>query len=1013
MKRTSFRHYDLSQSDRKNLNISVFKGVDYSAQKFLIADDRAMDLLNYIYKDGCIQKRNGLEVIANADKIKYIDYYDTEEEIKENTNNFNGLWQFLAEDKEVHIIAHIGKLLFEIKDIDDIDKIKINPFKIEEIQSENGEKIPVCYEFLDEKTTAYIGDNKLWFFGGNKYMCLRYLSSSEIQFFEVENSALASVPTTTISITYNDSISGGHRSSLDKVNLLTQWRKNKLLSGTGKNENVEVQTKYYEYDLDSPIIACDEEDYKNITLLLKTRGVLASGLTIENPSETEWRVLYCPTDLTLDEEENRYIFYYAGTEISNPPFIELDKDIYELVKGKYIFAFFREKNTSNTQSIKRIASTILGTPLITKPILPYFDIDNVEHEQITFSDEYSAGVLGYLDNVGNVNKNGKVILFKDFKPESGSENNITITFPCYEKSNADKINKCRFGINFGANNSHNRLFVSGNKDYPNCDWYSGVISGDDITNGNYGYFEDTSQNYYGNSQNAVVGYDIVSNNKLLVLKNKNNKEKTIYFRTPQLVEAIDASGNSLLGINESSLYQEEFSRTEGNSSVGGVSFNSITNFNGDTLFLSNEKNIVGLDLEGIIGDNQRYANSRSIYIDNALKNIDLTKAWIWSNNKYLLLVLEDKIFITHYQTKTDDQYEWWLMDIKNINAILELDEKIFLGDNKGNLYSLTDSYENIDRYFLKAGDFSLDSEDETKQTLVLNNEVISEIKSDSKSYLSLTNSTNYMQQLATIGNDNNDFKINVDLNCLELCCADFESKKKLLSMFVDNLKLYIGNEEYSIRSFFNENTYLLNDCFKVYGESNEEITLDESFNGKVISQKLNGRYEIVDINQNKSTIRIKDENGDYVVFSKIDESNNEASVGRLEILTSVKAFYISKPLTFGSLNSFKTIWSITLTNDTNIPSELELGIVNNKIPYEKSKTLVSVSKEKLGFDLNELSFHKIDFEKNIVPRTFTFQRILSQLKFTNLIFKNYSNTNSVLCSMSILYTIPFPSYGSN
>ena len=115
----------------------------------------------------------------------------------------------------------------------------------------------------------------------------------------------------------------------------------------------------------------------------------------------------------------------------------------------------------------------------------------------------------------------------------------------------------------------------------------------------------------------------------------------------------------------------------------------------------------------------------------------------------------------------------------------------------------------------------------------------------------------------------------------------------------------------------------------------------------------------------------------------------------------------------GSLDYFKTIWSWTLTNDTGIPSELEVAYANNKIPFETMRTLAKISKDQLGMDFNELNFQKVDLQKNVVPRTYTTQRILSQLKFICFGFRNFNNTNSILSSMSIIYTIPYPSYGGD
>ena len=141
-------------------------------------------------------------------------------------------------------------------------------------------------------------------------------------------------------------------------------------------------------------------------------------------------------------------------------------------------------------------------------------------------------------------------------------------------------------------------------------------------NGNFTYFEDLSYCFYGETDNKIVGYDIVSNDKLLVLKDKSDKETTVYFRTPRLISAISGSGEEQRGLNNEVLYQEVFALVQGNNSVAGVNPNSITNLNGDTLFISDENKIVGLDLEGIVGDNQRYANTRSIYIDEALKRAE-------------------------------------------------------------------------------------------------------------------------------------------------------------------------------------------------------------------------------------------------------------------------------------------------------------------------------------------------------------------------------------------------------
>lgn len=199
--------------------------------------------------------------------------------VKCNGVNFNGLWKFKAEDKKEHIVAHIGNLLYEVNNIDN-NQISFDP--IIAASADSSLTYPYCYEFEDYKSSAFVGENRLWFLGGNKYMCLRFLSTDKGEtqtiLSPVENSNLAPIPTTTIAITYQNSIAGGNRSSLDKTNLLTMWRKNLLVSGTTKDEDEKNKTEYYEYTLDAPLICKDTiKDMANFSITIEERGVIDNG----------------------------------------------------------------------------------------------------------------------------------------------------------------------------------------------------------------------------------------------------------------------------------------------------------------------------------------------------------------------------------------------------------------------------------------------------------------------------------------------------------------------------------------------------------------------------------------------------------------------------------------------------------------------------------------------------------------------------------------------------------------
>ena len=88
----------------------------------------------------------------------------------------------------------------------------------------------------------------------------------------VEESDLVQIPTTTILITYADALTS-RRTSLDKVNLLTKWRKNMLLSGIGKEETSITSTNF-DYTLDSPMIFEKESDITDFSMEIQERGEL-------------------------------------------------------------------------------------------------------------------------------------------------------------------------------------------------------------------------------------------------------------------------------------------------------------------------------------------------------------------------------------------------------------------------------------------------------------------------------------------------------------------------------------------------------------------------------------------------------------------------------------------------------------------------------------------------------------------------------------------------------------------
>lgn len=257
----------------QTLEIREFSGLDTASPLLQVDAKRAIDILNMIRLDEkSVQSRKPWEQIGEAPEFTYnkkelVNGVETWVEI-ENPRQFNGLWDFTGEDGKNHVIAHIGNILFELDGIGQgksFQDIKFYPL-VETIK-ENGEEYTTAIELVNDKTKAVASGNRLYIMGGLKYLCLRFNKNG--CFLDiVEDSELVYVPVTSTGGTYTDS-PVNQRTQLDKVNLLSSKRKNKLLSGTLlEGNNVVRTTRFFEYSLDADIDDFDD----SLEIELKYKG---------------------------------------------------------------------------------------------------------------------------------------------------------------------------------------------------------------------------------------------------------------------------------------------------------------------------------------------------------------------------------------------------------------------------------------------------------------------------------------------------------------------------------------------------------------------------------------------------------------------------------------------------------------------------------------------------------------------------------------------------------------------
>ena len=227
-------------SSRNVFTTGSFAGVDFQEAETRLANNNARDILNVIYKNGIDQTRDPWEQIAKADA------------------RVNCFIRFKAEDGQVHLVAHIGKFLYECfrigKNFSFLDALFV---KISNT------------ELVDYRSRMFVSGKRLYILGGNKYYLLR-INGNSYELVEVEDSPYTYIPVTTIGITYKDSPVSA-REGLDDVNLMTQWRKNKCVSGTYIDTGTNVRTsRFWEFTLDTSVKPKTKANLNNMEVVISS-----------------------------------------------------------------------------------------------------------------------------------------------------------------------------------------------------------------------------------------------------------------------------------------------------------------------------------------------------------------------------------------------------------------------------------------------------------------------------------------------------------------------------------------------------------------------------------------------------------------------------------------------------------------------------------------------------------------------------------------------------------------------
>lgn len=253
-------------------------------------------------------------------------------------------------------------------------------------------------------------------------------------------------------------------------------------------------------------------------------------------------------------------------------------------------------------------------------------------------------------------------------PLTDGQDNVSIEFRKTIPKYRDNILKCTLLQVFD-----NRVFFSGNPDYPNTLWHCSL---DDPS-----YCSDLDY-YREGLDNAAIRGIVAGNNNLWVFREPSQANTTVFYHTP----TIDAQYGKIYPSQHSSV------------TIGCVG--KAINFNDDIIFFSER------GMEGISGDitTEQAVAHRSSLVDRKMiaesgyENMILAE---WEG--YLFVFIGDKAFLADSRkTLTNEkhtEYEWFYWELgKRVTCARVERGTLYLGSNDG-IYTLTDTTSDVESWW--------------------------------------------------------------------------------------------------------------------------------------------------------------------------------------------------------------------------------------------------------------------------------------------------------------------------
>lgn len=940
--------------DLQAISINSFLGLDKLNTNNNMPNFHATDMINYLVKDGALQTRSGWEQLIDLTNTK-----DTSNNAV--TGNINNLFSFTYKGTRYYI-AHIGQNIYFV-----------NNFNTDDIKKLTFTKIDTGITIKDRKSLFIFADDRIYMLIGT-YAVLK-LTTEEKEGYtqysglyykmgEVYDDIDTYIPTTTIGISYDNS-GIASRNTYDDVNMLSSKRINTL-----NTYNTSLENAIKKFTLDSRIK----------TFQITGAPYVSIGTNYSDSNIKLTIQAYNTESNKINEIEAFGVTVYAQSDSTTGT--------------PYTAIHYLWKNGETVPSIG------------------------------THKDDYynNANCLGTII----MEESASVIHFKNaYNPPAEGVDNVRVEFVDDRENESNRIGNCTIGVLYGAGGNRNRLFLSGNSDIPQVDFHSSernrYANDNDVdltTYQDYTYFSVNDYCNYGTSNSAVMGYQIMGDGSLMVLKEESNNEPTIYFRKGTYESLNIEQGTQTITINV-----DRYPMYIGNVGEGLYVKNAIYNLNNDIVFVS-RNGIFGISstiASSTLSSDYKYAYSRSRLINNVIRDKLKNVATCLYDNRLFMTLPNGETYVADGRytyapnDRIDNEYEYEWFKLGNINATsyYVLNNKLYFANNNG-LFLLDIYKENWTDIEYKVLNFG------TSTSVQVDGRTQFTISNEVKSYIE-----EHIDKIKVIINSGSD-----------IYCDMIEPNP---TIDIDNFTYYpsgdyqelFRNYYYSDRSQYyleldNQDTqdtiYVPINLFKKDFEESYTImtttVLKNYINkGYVISYLLNkiDTTQMYNLEINGNKMYIKSNSGTYFNLINISSTSSFKLISLvLSVSSGVYSEWWSRKFNCNNSLFNKILRTISVANDTDIYSKTNFGIKTKDFkidnPDFEKVYVAQVVGGTNGLQDTYINLFKADLTKGIFSTSFN-KDFNIKFNYIQFCFYNDAGENSVISNMTALYTFGFKTRG--